>query len=67
MTEQEMTDLYNEMTVELPGSNTLRVLTLGAFAEAIKLVERKAYAEGHNEGVKFMGDIVDLGFKGLKL
>ena len=67
MTQQELTQIYDDFTVDLPGSQTLRVLNFQSFKEMVERVEKKAYAEGHQEGVKYISDIVDIGLKGFKL
>lgn len=61
--EQEVKELFEKASVELPGSTELRVMSLDSFKTAINRMMNEAYYYGQMEGLRTAEGIVDGTFK----
>lgn len=57
--EQDVKDLFEQVTVALPGSNNLRVIKLDGFLEAIEQMMNKAYYIGCHESISSAETIIE--------
>lgn len=61
--EQEIQELYEQLTVEIPGITTGRAISLEIFKTAIDFMMVKAYKRGQLEGFQNAESIVDQVFE----
>ena len=57
--EEEVQDLYQRFTIEIPGIKAGRAIGLESFTVAVKSMMEKAYKEGQMEGFSKAGNIVE--------
>lgn len=67
MKEEQLKILFNQCTVEMPGSNNIRALNFDLFQTLVNQIYNNGYAEGHADGVNYMGDVLDLSLKSMKV
>lgn len=61
--QDEIKELFEQVTVPLPGSQDLRVIKLNGFTEAIEQMMNKAYYMGCQQTMESAETIVDRVFK----
>lgn len=59
----EVKELYEKISVEIPGGNGLRAMSLEGFQVAIDKMMNKAYAYGTQQAFSSVEDVVDRVFK----
>jgi len=57
--EQDVKDLFEQVTVALPGSDDLRIIKLNGFSQAIEQMMNRAYYMGCQESIASAETIIE--------
>jgi len=67
MKDEQIKKLFDQCTVEMPGSKNIRALNFDLFQTLVAQIYNNGYADGHADGVNYMGNVMDLSLKSIKV